>query len=102
MNLPSQDLQLFWVSNPPRKTIPAIRPSVPRYRVGEPLQHGRRHWPTGTQYIHGCNGHELTLFLPEIDDQVVQDVRTGEGDCRDRQAPSDRAGLSVRSIGSLE
>jgi len=80
MNISAQDLQLVWVFNPPRETIPAVRPSVPLYRVGEPLQRGRRHWPTGTQYTHGYNGHELTLFLPEIDDRLVHDVRNGEGE----------------------
>ncbi len=80
MNIPSQDLQPFWKSNPLRTPFPAIRPSVPLYRVGEPLQRGRRHWTTGTQYTHGCNGHELTLFLPEIDERHVQDVKNGEGE----------------------
>ncbi len=80
MSISAQDLDLFWVSNAPRKFIPASRPLVPLYRVGEPLQRGRRHWPTGTQYTHGCNGHELTLFLPEIDDRHVQDVKNGEGE----------------------
>ena len=80
MSISAQDLDLFWVSNAPRMSIPASRPLVPLYRVGEPLQRGRRHWPTGTQYTHGCNGHELTLFLPEIDDRHVQDVKNGEGE----------------------
>ena len=80
MSNSSQGLQLFWVCTPPRESIPAIRPSVPLYRVGEPLQRGRRRWPTGTQYTHSYNGHELTLFLSEIDDQLVQDVKNGEGE----------------------
>jgi hypothetical protein len=80
MNLSSQDLELYWLSNAPRKSIPASRPLVPVYRVGEPLQRGRRHWPVGSQYTHGPNGHELTLFLPEIDDRHVQDVKSGEGE----------------------
>lgn len=42
MSNSSQGLQLFWVCTPPRESIPAIRPSVPLYRVGEPLQRGRR------------------------------------------------------------
>jgi hypothetical protein len=48
--------------------------------VGEPLQRGRRRWPTGTQYSYGSNGHELTLFRADVNDQVVQDVRFGEGE----------------------
>jgi len=80
MSISAQDLDLFWVLDAPRTSIPASRPVVPLYRVGEPLQRGRRHWPTGTQYTHGYNGHELTLFLPEIDDRHVQDVKSGEGE----------------------
>jgi hypothetical protein len=48
--------------------------------VGEALQRGRRHWPEGAQYVHGSNGHELTLFLSEIDELHIQDVRNGEGE----------------------
>ena len=81
MNISSEDLDLFWVSNASRrKSIPASRPLVPRYRVGEPLLRGRRHWPAGTQYSHGPNGHELTLFLTEIADRHVRDVKHGEGE----------------------
>src|SRR5208283_3144350 len=80
MNTSSQNLKLFWVSNALRESIPARRTLVPLYRVGEALQRGRRHWPTGAQYTHACNGHELTLFLPEIDDRHVQDVKNGEGE----------------------
>jgi hypothetical protein len=74
------DLELFWVSNALGKSVPASRPLVPLYRVGEPLQHGRRYWPMGAQYTHGCKGHELTLFLSDIDDRHVQDVGNGEGE----------------------
>ncbi len=80
MNLPSQDFDMFWVSCATRKPVPPSRPVVPVYRVGEPLQRGRRQWPCGAQFIHGRNGHELTLFLPEIDHRHVQDVKNGEGE----------------------
>ena len=41
---------------------------------------GRRHWPEGTQYSYGLNGHELTLFLAGVDDQLVDDVKYGEAE----------------------
>lgn len=59
---------------------PESRPLVPAYRVGEPLQRGRRHWPEGTQYSYSVNGHELTLFLADVNDQLVHDVRHGEAE----------------------
>jgi hypothetical protein len=80
MSASSQDFKLFWVSNALRKSIPASRPLAPRYRVGEALQRGRLQWPTGAQYAHGRNGHELTLFLCDIDERHIQDVRNGEGE----------------------
>jgi hypothetical protein len=80
MKISSQDFELFWVSNAPRRSIPTSRPVVPVYRVGEPLQRGRRYWPVGAQYTYGPNGHELTLFLPEINHQLVQDVKYGEAE----------------------
>src|SRR5271166_4940761 len=95
MNISAQDLELFWVFNAPRKSIPASRPLVPLYRVGEPLQRGRRHWPTGTQYTHGCNGHELTLFLPEIGPGVLEEKKMGGGNSVATAVPP----LMVRPLG---
>jgi hypothetical protein len=80
MKFSCQDLELFWVSNTPRP-FPTVRhPLVPAYRVGEPLQRGRRHWPIGTQYTYGFNGHELTLFLDRIDERLIRDVRYEEAE----------------------
>src|SRR5262245_20091707 len=73
----SQVFDLFWVAGSPRPYLPVSRPQVPVYRVGEPLQRGRRQWSTGAQYSHGLSGNELTLFHPEIDDKIVHDVRYG-------------------------
>jgi hypothetical protein len=75
-----QNLDLLWVSNAPRRSGPANRPLVPVYRVGEPLQRGRRHWPSGAQYVYGLSGHELTLFHPDVDERLVQDVKYGEAE----------------------
>ncbi len=80
MSVSADELKLFWVFNAPRESFSAARPCVPLYRVGEPLQRGRQYWPTGAQYAHGCNGHELTLFLPEIGDRLIKDVGHGEGE----------------------
>ena len=78
--LSCQDLELFWVSKGSREYPAARRPVVPAYRVGEPFQRGRRQWPVGTQYSHGSFGHELTIFLDEIHDRVIHDVRQEEAE----------------------
>src|SRR5262245_60661647 len=75
----SRELDLYWMSKAHDCTSPKRR-SVPVYRVGEPLQRGRRHWPAGAQYTHGLGGHELTIFRPDIDEQMIQDVRYGEAE----------------------
>ena len=80
MSTPSVDLELFWVPNGPRKSFSANRPLVPLYRVGEPFQRGRRQWPVGTQYTYGYNGHELMMFVSEIDERHIQDVKHGEAE----------------------
>jgi hypothetical protein len=80
MKVSYQDLELFWVTNSPPRYLSASQPIVPVYRVGEPLQRGRRNWPTGAQYSYGHSGHELTLFYPEIDDQVIHTLRFGEAE----------------------
>jgi hypothetical protein len=60
-----------------RDPLRVDRPVAPVYRVGELLQRGRRAWPEGSQFSFGPGGHELTLFLHEIDDDVVEGVRRG-------------------------
>jgi hypothetical protein len=62
--------------------LPRLRPRVrraiaPVYRVGELLQRGRRSWPAGAEFAFGPAGHELVLFHPGIDPEVVDDVRRG-------------------------
>jgi hypothetical protein len=76
----SHNLGLYWDSSSARPSTPVRRPLVPVYRVGEPLQRGRRNWPVGAQYVHGPSGHELTIFHPEINELVVQDVKSGEAE----------------------
>ena len=80
MKSPFQDIDRFWVSECLRQFAPPSRPLAPVYRVGEPLQKGRQRWPVATQYAHGHYGHELTLFLPEINDQCITDVKRGEAE----------------------
>lgn len=73
-------LDLYWISKGTSDCMPLERRSLPVYRVGEPLRRGRGQWPTGTQYTYGPGGHELTLFRPDIDERIVQDVRCGEAE----------------------
>lgn len=80
MKMTSQDLDLFWLPNSPAPYLPTARTSVPAYRVGEPLLRGRRSWPAGAQYHYAARGHELTLFHPAIDDDVIDDVKRGEAE----------------------
>jgi hypothetical protein len=80
MKISCQDLELFWVSSAPARSRSTCYPVVPVYRVGEPLQRGRRNWPTGAQYSFGHNGHELTIFRSDVDDRVIQDLKSGEAE----------------------
>jgi len=77
MKFPPAHLDFLRESTAPQHYVHASRPLVPAYRVGEPLQRGRRSWPEGAQYSYGLNGHELTLFLPEVNEQLAYDVRYG-------------------------
>src|SRR5689334_12341456 len=76
----SRDFGLSCSSWAPRHNTPPRRPLIPVYRVGEPLQRGRRRWPAGAQYAYGPAGHELTLFHRAVDESMVQDVRSGEAE----------------------
>src|SRR4051794_21599374 len=80
MKFPPLLLDYSHESTAPLPYMPVSRPLVPAYRVGEPLWGGRRHWPEGTQYSYGLNGHELTLFLAGVDDQLVDEVKYGEAE----------------------
>ena len=80
MRFSSQDIELLWIPNAPRQIPAAGRPVVPVYRVGEPLQRGRRNWPVCTHYCYGPRGHELTLFLDQINEPLIQDIRCGEAE----------------------
>jgi hypothetical protein len=76
-----QDLdQAFSSRAVPEGTV-ANRPIVPVYRVGEPFRPGFRTWPEGADYAYGPDGgHELTLFCPEIDEDIVNEVRQGQAE----------------------
>ena len=64
-----------------RQSAPRVAyPRVPSYRVGETLVAGRRQWPVGAQYGFGAEGHQLTLFVRCVDDQIVEDVRGGDAE----------------------
>jgi hypothetical protein len=80
VKISSQDLELFWLFNAHRQPLFSRRPLVPAYRVGELLQPGRRNWPTGAQYTYGTNGHELSMFVADIDQRLVQDVGYGDAE----------------------
>jgi hypothetical protein len=51
---------------------------VPVYRVGELFRRGRITWPEGGVFTYSRGGLELTLFLSNIRDDIVHDVRQGE------------------------
>jgi hypothetical protein len=72
-----QTEQEFW-SKVGRAYNSAKRSLVPVYRVGELFCRGRRTWPEGGQFTYSPGGLELTLFLSEIHDEVVNEVRRGE------------------------
>jgi hypothetical protein len=80
MRFPSRDSRGSWLSDACQRDFRAKGPRVPPYRVGEPLQQGRWHWPIGAQYCYGLNGHELTLFLSPIHQQLVHDIQSGEAE----------------------
>lgn len=80
MKFPPVHLDFLQGPTAPHFDSPNCRPLVPVYRVGEPLQHGRSQWPEGAQYSYGLNGHELTLFLTDINEQLVYDARFGEAE----------------------
>jgi hypothetical protein len=78
MKMTSQNVDLLWLTNPLPPYLTAQRTAVPNYRVGEPLQCGRRSWPAGAQYHYAAQGHELTIFHPDIDEGLIHDVKRGE------------------------
>jgi hypothetical protein len=80
MKFPPVHLDFLQGSIAPQPYISVSRPLVPVYRVGEPLLRGRRHWPEGAQYSYSLNGHELTLFVSNVNDQIVHDLRCGEAE----------------------
>ena len=80
MKFPPVHLDFLQVSTAPQHYVSLSRPLVPVYRVGEPLQRGRRHWPEGAQYSHSLSGHELTLFVSNVNEQRVHDLKCGEAE----------------------
>jgi hypothetical protein len=71
-----QTEQEFW-SKTGRAYTAATRPLVPVYRVGELFCRKRTTWPEGGQFTYSPGGLELTLFLSDIRDDVVNEVRRG-------------------------
>jgi hypothetical protein len=67
----------FWSKT--GRTYPlAKRSLVPVYRVGELFRRGHETWPEGGQFAYSPGGLELTLFLSDISDDVVNEVRRGD------------------------
>jgi hypothetical protein len=56
----------------------AKRSLVPVYRVGERFSRRREAWPEGGQFTYSPGGLELTLFLSDVREDVVNEVRRGE------------------------
>jgi len=74
MKATCRSLDLFWMPTTDLPPVADARTSVPRYRVGEPLQRGRRNWPGGSQYHYAAHGHELTVFQPDLNETLIHDV----------------------------
>lgn len=69
--------QDFWSKT--GRTYPSAKRSlVPIYRVGERFSRRRETWPEGGQFTYSPGGLELTLFLSDIREDVVNEVRRGE------------------------
>src|ERR1700677_1563207 len=69
--------QEFWSKT--GRTYPSAKRSlVPIYRVGERFSRRRETWPEGGQFTYSPGGLELTLFLSDIREDVVNEVRRGE------------------------
>jgi hypothetical protein len=69
--------QEFWSKT--GRAYPSVKRSlVPVYRVGEPFCRGREKWPEGSQVTFSPGGLELTLFLSDIREDIVDEVRRGE------------------------
>jgi len=49
----------------------------PVYRVGEKFRKGHDRWPEGGHFICGPRGHELTLCRPDINADLIYEVRCG-------------------------
>jgi hypothetical protein len=76
-----QDLDQAFLSKTAPKGTLASRAAVPAYRVGEPFRRGRRSWPERAEF--SCcpsGGHELTLFCPEVHDDLADEVRRGQAE----------------------
>jgi hypothetical protein len=72
-----QTEQEFWSKT--GRTYPSAKRSlVPVYRVGELFCRRRETWPEGGQFTYSPGGLELTLFLSDIREDVVNEVRRGE------------------------
>ena len=69
--------QEFW-SKTGRTCAAPNQSLMPVYRVGERFRRGRDTWPEGGQFAFSPGGLELTLFVSDIHDDIVNEVRTGE------------------------
>jgi len=56
------------------------QPLVPIYRVGELFRQGRHSWPAGSRFTYSPGGLELTVFHPDVCDDVVDDVSRGQAE----------------------
>ena len=71
----SHNLGLYWAKARPVRLRRSGVLAYPSTGLVNHYQRGRRHWPVGAQYMHGPSGHELTIFHPEINELIVQDVK---------------------------
>ena len=71
--------QEFW-SKANRGQVSTKPSLVPVYRVGELFRRGRTEWSEGSQFTYSPGGLELTLFVSDVRDEVISDVRRGEAE----------------------
>ncbi len=53
-----------------------------KYEVGELYSPTRTRWPQGSDYNFRSGGHELRLFLPDLTEREIEQVRSGRAEFR--------------------
>ncbi len=75
-----RNIQQAFRSNTSRNRTLRNQPLVPIYRVGELFRQGHHSWPAGSRFTSSPGGLELTLFEPNVSDDMVDEVRGGQAE----------------------